>query len=105
MASPEAVLPLDHNSKNHSPVSEPGKESPVANEQIHVAEDSTTAASSTGSTPAPNPTLELPLQTLDKAQESVAPSQKPPKITPRGVRRIKPLREKVGVYIQPWDFK
>jgi hypothetical protein len=109
MASPADVLPLDSNNIDVGFDVEPQKESPMGNEEIGeqclLAEESSTAASSTGSTPAPVLSVALPLTGTNKAKEEIPSSQKPPKITPRGVKRIKPLRQKEGIFIQPWEFK
>jgi hypothetical protein len=109
MAFPGDLLPSNCQTENLDPFSEPEEESSMGNEQIGeqspLTEDSSTAASSTGSTPAPLPALALPFKNLNNGNEEVPSSQKPPKITPRGIRRTKPLRQKEGVFIQPWEFK
>jgi hypothetical protein len=111
MASPGDIVPLDHHNEVLGCVGGAENEFLAGNEQVGEQrlpadhEEASTAGSSTGSTPAPVPPLELPLNEANKTQKEVPNSQKPPKITPRGIRRIKPLQQKEGVFIQPWEFK
>jgi len=101
--------PSDDQVRDLNPISEPEEESSKGNEQVGeqpcLTKHSSAASSSTGSTPAPLSTDALPPEILNNANEQVPASQKPPKITPRGIRRTKPLRQKEGIFIQPWEFK
>jgi hypothetical protein len=109
MASPGEVLPLEYHDKYFEALSEPENKCREENEQVGEqrlsAQHSSTAVSSTGSTPMPASTLELAEKKVNTSKEALVASQKPPKIAPRGIRRIRPLREKQGVFIQPWEFK